>query len=46
MFGLPFVFALVGVNGVAAVEEQFPKRAAFAVNVVPLGFAIGSGAHG
>jgi len=28
LFGLPLVFALVGVNGVAAVEEQFAERAA------------------
>ena len=33
LFGLPLVFALVAVNGVAAVEKQFPDRAAFAVNV-------------
>src|SRR5450759_4899964 len=45
LFGLPLVFALVGVNGVATVEEQFPERTALAVNVVPLGFDIGFGAH-
>ena len=43
---LPLVFALVGVNGVAAVVEQFPERAAFSVNIPALNFWYGLRAHG